>query len=551
MSERLVTTVKGETVPRGNCRRIDGNFYMIGDPRIKDSGDCYKIGDRYYRADTGYILFDEEEQTYVTSTSDLIKGFIDYKDGEFIEGYFSENILYNVDIQLSNGENRILFRKEIGEKNREYRFHRERGLFRHIRDFRATSFNAFPYLDPDYKYGLSYNCTDENMQFTIKAHNKSNVISKVVSEEQASLLEDITFGLEFETVSGRIKPDLCAPLGLIPLRDGSIGGLEYATIPLQGHKGLETINLICDKLSESTLYDENCSLHLHLGGLPRDKKHILAMFKMLMVLQDEMYSLFPIYKQYNFGVKRKNYTKPLPVVNILSKLDKKIDSSNLDTNFDTIFSFLSMGMPANSFGDGSGDLSQITSHPSDPRGTRKWNIRTRYHWVNMIPILFGNKKTVEFRLHTPTEDFHKISSYLYLCAAIILYVRKKCDDILAGVHYSNLGDIIYTAFSKDDNLAYRLNQYISNRKDAVYQTHSTGNIKGDEEEIRSTDIFKDGKIKSRGRRLGRTTDSSFYGSFFDAYMSTGMSDDQARAATQRRVSRMGDTIVVSDPFESM
>ena len=40
-------------------------------------------------------------------------------------------------------------------------------------------------------------------------------------------------------------------------------------------------------------------------------------------------------------------------------------------------------------------LDNIISHPSDPNGNQKWNIRPRYLLFNIIPLIFGNKQTIE------------------------------------------------------------------------------------------------------------------------------------------------------------
>ena len=77
-----------------------------------------------------------------------------------------------------------------------------------------------------------------------------------------------TFGLEFETSKGYIPEDICFRDGLIPLRDGSISGLEYSTLVLQGNSGLSMLKQQIDTLQEYTRFDKDCSLHIHFGGYP-------------------------------------------------------------------------------------------------------------------------------------------------------------------------------------------------------------------------------------------------------------------------------------------
>ena len=44
-----------------------------------------------------------------------------------------------------------------------------------------------------------------------------------------------TFGIEFETAGGFLPQHRLYELGLIPLRDGSITGIEFATVVLKGN----------------------------------------------------------------------------------------------------------------------------------------------------------------------------------------------------------------------------------------------------------------------------------------------------------------------------
>src|SRR5690606_13696406 len=156
--------------------------------------------------------------------------------------------------------------------------------------------------------------------------------------------------------------------------------------------------------------------HLHIGNIPRTEEFILALFKTLCFVQDEIFSLFPLYKKYNFGYKRKHYTKPFNLNKTLLLMDNKIDNSNIKENFNILFEYLSNGIPYSNYNN---DLSYVKSHPSDPHGTSKWNIRSRYMAHNIIPLIFGNKQTVEFRIHTPTYNVDKVMYFLFLCGSIV------------------------------------------------------------------------------------------------------------------------------------
>ena len=77
--------------------------------------------------------------------------------------------------------------------------------------------------------------TIQNFDYYYKPLFNNNV------QNLSLLFKDLTFGLEFETTNGIIPSSKLNCLPLLPLRDGSINGLEYVTIPLQGVKGLQAV----------------------------------------------------------------------------------------------------------------------------------------------------------------------------------------------------------------------------------------------------------------------------------------------------------------------
>ena len=96
-----------------------------------------------------------------------------------------------------------------------------------------------PVIDRNIKNSLPYDSRG-GMYSLIYAHSLYKPTINKTVEKFAPALKDLTFGVEFETVNGAVPAFKCKQLGLMPLRDGSIAGLEYATIPLQGEKGLQT-----------------------------------------------------------------------------------------------------------------------------------------------------------------------------------------------------------------------------------------------------------------------------------------------------------------------
>jgi len=295
--------------------------------------------------------------------------------------------------------------------------------------------------------------------------------------------------LEFETVAGFIPPRILANTGLIPLRDGSIAGIEYVTVPLEGEKGLQTAVNACEVLSKRTIYDDSCSLHCHIGNVPRTKEFILAFFKTICAIQDEIFEMFPLYKKYNFGVKNKNYSKPYPTFELLSQMDCKIDESNIDKNFDVLYTYLSMGQ---SFYDVDCDLNNVHYHPADESGNAKWGIRTRYSIANLCCLIFGNKATVEFRIHTPTTDVNKVIPFIILNSMIVNFAIRNQSKILKDpkfMCYTKLKDIvsdcIYTTSGVDNlnTLHESILRYIQDRKAHTEDQNKRGLIRGEEFKI--------------------------------------------------------------------
>ena len=480
--EEMVITVSGEEVPRGNCRYIKGEYYKVGNPEIENSGDCYKVNGRFYRVNTGRIVYDHEVKSYVLNNDTIILGVIGFFGESLVTGHFTKNTLKNVTLVTKDSDTYTVISEDIVNKNRAYRYCISEDTYYHITELKAKLFYKLKQVDENYKRTLNYDCREIIDRYT-NEYNKNNLEVSSGLESLAKALKGLTFGAEFETTLGNVPQKYTGPLGLIPLRDGSVAGLEYATIPLSGGKGLAALLKSSEVLNKFTTYDNNCSLHLHIGNVPRTKEFFLAMFKTLCLLQDSVFDLFPIYKKYNFGVKRKNYTKPFPATNLLAQMDSKITPNNIDTNFDVLYRFLSMGQSFEAVGN---NLDNVKSHPSDPRGTSKWNIKSRYYWVNLIPLLFGNKQTIEFRIHTPTTDKNKVLAYLFTCSAIVNFVKTNSATIISGntLDTTNLYDIVHSEYG---NLPKRFStvlvNYLDNRRRMTLTENSKGNIIGDEEAI--------------------------------------------------------------------
>lgn len=217
-----------------------------------------------------------------------------------------------------------------------------------------------------------------------------------------------TFGLEFETSMGYIPEDTCYKDGLIPLRDGSISGLEYSTIVLQGDEGLSLLfNQQIDDLKKFTDFNKECSLHVHLGGYPITPKHIFALYVLCKSLESYFESVLPPFTFHTSRYKAtgKDYCNYLP----------KVDSFNSLYTWLTDNPFL-------------GSLYQ--AHPSDIARIAKWKVTQRYLWINLInAICYKGPKTVEFRMLRPTFNKRLIMMWLWILNAILKVAETEASNI--------------------------------------------------------------------------------------------------------------------------
>ena len=489
-AEKKVITIKGEELPISQCRKFNKLYYKLGDINIQNSGDCYLINGKCYREETGLIVYNYSIKEYVILNDNLLQGVVDVADGNLIIGYFNNNTKYSK-ITDKNGKSHWLYNVEIFNNNKEYREHLSTGNFYHISTLQAWKFNKIEFPNKNYKYSLPYD-SKGIIENNLKNYNENYnpEISQNI-KNYAPLLENLSFGLEFETTKGHIPDRVLNQYGLIPLRDGSISGIEYVTVPMEGEKGLQCVADILKELKKRTSYsDETCSLHLHLGNIPRTKEFILAFFKVGMKIQDEMFQMFPLYKKYNYHIKNKNYSAPLPTFEILSQLDPIIDSRNIDENFGILYKYLSMGQDFKSVGN---NLENVLSHPADPNGNQKWLVKCRYFLYNVVPLIFGNKQTIEFRIHTPTYDVNKIIPFIFMNSLIVNFVIRNQKLILNRKNFINswsLLDILYMQIDQYDipnrnKFKDLLYSYIEIRKNYCENQILKGNIVGTESEIPS------------------------------------------------------------------
>lgn len=238
-----------------------------------------------------------------------------------------------------------------------------------------------------------------------------------------------TFGLEFETSQGYIPEDICYRDGLIPLRDGSISGIEYSTVVLKENRGISLLKQQLETLKEYTAFNKECSLHIHLGNFPLNTEAIFNLYCICVQIEEELESILPKYTFYSNLYKQngKSYCQKLLKYN----------------SFNSMYEDL-VGLPFK------GTFTK--AHPNDISRDHKWLVNKRYFWCNFINILcYKVNKTIEFRFLRPTYNFKKILLWLYIFNGILKYAEiwySKNTNI-------NLTKIINTCYPEDIALKLR------------------------------------------------------------------------------------------------
>lgn len=342
---------------------------------------------------------------------------------------------------------------------------------------------------------FGYNAADNNSSFrTIREkYSAINPDVKTRTYDMSKLLYGKSFGLEFETRGGTIPEKLLPQLGLVPLRDGSLRlddgkePYEYTTVPFSGAKGLETIKAICDELKKRCIFDESCSFHIHIGNIKYDEVTIMAYYMLLQNIQEEMYSMFPLYKrsEREYLRKPKDYNSPLPNIGLLSntlfkkKYDTKTEfNSDVTKYFSKVIEFLT-----------DGQHTQVkdwdTNQTFHPLGNTKWNIHSRYHNFNFNNLVFSNTRTLEARIHPATFNFTKVANWLFICIALVTYAEKNSKDIVSRKVKPSLNEILegyktsFGYFNFEDSLGTEVSNYLIEYVDFRKQAIKKANEKGD------------------------------------------------------------------------
>lgn len=362
-------------------------------------------------------VFDEVTQKY-RSIFECTRVVLEHRPELIIFGYSSnENTIVDTLVYAKGGPQTLRIDKELFKGPLVYS--QRRGIY--ISPVNFPEKDLFIEANIKGQGGFPYNFARKYE--AIESFNLFEGRQKVLDLKDYLLSHFLkyTFGLEFETSMGYIPEDLCFRDGLIPLRDGSITGLEYSTVVLNGNEGISLLKQEINTLKKYTAFNKECSLHIHLGGFPLNSNLIYRAQRLCKMLEPSMENLVPdlTFRSSMYKDNEKDYCSKL----------------NYYDNFNEMYEGL-VGRPF------LGDFTQ--PHPNDIARKAKWRIPTRYYWVNFINLIcYKVNKTIEFRLLRPTYNFKKIELWLYIFNAILMYAENIKFPIDMGITLSKVINRVY------------------------------------------------------------------------------------------------------------
>ena len=499
--ENTVITFDGTSANRTECRYISGQYFKMGTQ-------CFLMNDGvWYRIISPRIIYDEETgvASFVDSSEEAVASSDNnspVEDAQTSTSFISrESVAQMLRASIIAEMDPIdeISRPMLERVEEELKPSIRYDFFKHIKATDGTVFESEEEAisngyEECYSDGFFYpkgQTSNPKRKGIANGYNKfkmyysagpnintfSNVFSnyfepsEVLSDRLKEEFGDFTFGVEFETSNGFIPERKAMKLGLIPLIDGSLRHdgvcpFEYTTIPLSAKSnGLEAILDSCKTLQKYNEISHKCALHVHIGNIPLSKDYIVAMYNIIIGIQDEIYKMFPYNYRYTSdnNFKSKDYCSPIKDI-------LKFDGVNSD--FNNILSLLGCD-PSDYRGFGEGN------HPDDQDGTRKWNIPYRYKGVNLIPTLWGSAKTTEFRMHNPTIDENKVINWLFICNGIFKFALKNKKSLSKCKVDITLRNILEDVYSEE--LALILSDYIDERKVVMEELFNKGDLIGDAE----------------------------------------------------------------------
>ena len=454
----IVITIHGDKEYKVNCKSINGKFYVKGrDLFYNITDDTWTINKK--------LIMDHELGIEVEDNLNLIKGIVGFENDLEIKGSFSPNPLKNCKLVTEHGLVICIDYALLNPKL--YLENYSEGVYYKLNQLRPNDITKLiQKKNIINNINSVYNVDDDKNAFdkAIEIYNKSKFPIDKDLRMVSMYIKDLTFGAELECINGTLPSHLLAKYGVIICKDGSTKDEnghyppEYVTVPLKGAKGLQTLRNLSAEIAKRSDISIKCSYHLHIGGMPITRVFMVSLYRLCYKIQNDVFKMFPYYKTNPEGVKEKNYCKKL-LNNIVSSYGNKNFNDYINDSFTDIYTFLSGGLIM--------DSNHNIKSKNNPWGQNKWDMKTRYYWVNFINPIFGKHNTIEFRLHTPTLNPDKIINWLLMCSAIIKFAENHTE---LCIKLNKISFVQVLNFYKDffntihsENLSNNLINYYNNR----------------------------------------------------------------------------------------
>ena len=356
---------------------------------------------------SGRQIYNETTQSWEIRSPHTLRGVLNWTNDYVEFGYFNANEDYRIVEFPQLGEQYVLLRT----CKQPIYFNRALGTY----SLNEPDNNiVFAHGNFPYSFERHYSTRYLEEQFQAKNHIKEDISYRYINELP------YTFGLEFETSAGYIPEEELYRVGLIPLRDGSITGLEYSTIVLGGNNGLNALREQIKVLREYTIFDKECSLHIHYGSFNLTPEVLLRLNNLFATSDIDIYAVPWAFNTARYKDNGKDYCVKNKAFSSFGKLYEILVTRPFF-----------------------GDLYQ--PHPCDPSGDRKWNITSRYKALNLVnAVCYNHAKTAEFRFLRPTYNFDKIVSWIFILGAFIKYAEMTCIKAIKNISTTRIIQTVYS-----------------------------------------------------------------------------------------------------------
>jgi len=470
LKEEVVITKSNNKEYKINCRRIEGEYYII-------NVEVFNISGRWYRPELKSIVFDHEKKEWIhkSKIDTLVPGIIGFNNsGSPIRGLFSRNIYKNCKIFTLDTRRDVPFDLCLNENIIPSEYYTEsiqHGIFYHVSILSKK--DASKKLNDGHNAHNDYSIDDNPFNFDCLKNifNESQLVIKPSDSLIGKTIDEYSYGLELEASYGNLPEHLRYKHGIYICRDGSLrkadgsNGPEFVTVPLSGAKAVRNIKDLSAELTKRCIIGTECSYHLHVGSIRTDREFLVALYKLGIKIQNEVFSLFPFYKtdEIKYAGKEKNYAKKLKNIiphsstTLPDTFNRELYHKYVNNSYNIIFAFLLEGGTPSVYNN-----RRNMKHPRD----RKWERSSRYYWLNFMNMFFSKRNTIEFRIHTPTLNSQKILSWMLLCTAIINYAEKHSFELVNdNLKTISLKTIIEEYFSsRNVKITEYMLGYIAHRK---------------------------------------------------------------------------------------